>query len=544
MSSRCWWLALGLAVVLAASSGNSGLVAAEPELNPFDDKPNLSAEGSDPFDSGPAGKPAVEKEAKLKVPLRYGEDAVIEALEQPTTMEFREMPLSDVVAFLQRNHRILVRLDRRALDEMAIGTDTPITLDLARVPLRVALEVLLPDLDLTWTIDSGMLLITTPEQTENMLLTRTYEVAELVLPVVGMNYDSERLPTIRRPDSDKFLGPTYGGSFGGGMGGGGGGAGSQIGVSGGAGMSQGTGFCGPRLAPLRNPPASADFDSLIEAITSTVAPATWDAVGGPGSIVAFESSLSLIISQTRQVHRQIEALLEELRDRQRGVPTVVIDAHWLLLDVQGLDALMGQGRRGAGRMAIDSKRLDQLARSVPGVRGRTTCASGTSTYLVAGQRRSQITSAIPVVGSGIGYQLVISIPNVGVLLEVSPVVDSESRTATLAIQSTVTRWGEQPSSAKVVDERPETEVKEPGNENGAIRVQANGASSIVDRPNIASQEVAASLRVPLGQPVLVGGMTLVPTGDVGEMSPDGERKQLYLVVETSVVRSAHRDDER
>jgi hypothetical protein len=542
MSDRFWWLVLGLTMVLAPGSRLSGVVAAEPEINPFDSKPILPAEGSDPFGGRPADKPAVEKEARPKVPLRYGEDAVNEALEQLTTMEFCEVPLSDVVAFLQQKHRIHVRLDRRALDEAAIGTDTPITLDLARVPLRAALEALLPDLDLTWTIDSGMLLITTREQAESMLLTRTYEVAELLFPVVAMNYDSQRLPTVRRADSDKFWGRTYGGNFSVGMGGGmgGGGVGSQVAMGGGTGMSQGTGF----LAPPCDLTASADFDSLIEAITSTIAPATWDEVGGPGSIVAFESSLSLIISQTRQVHRQIEALLEGLRDRRRDVPTVVIDAHWLLLDAEGLDALMGEVPRGAGRLAVDSKRLDQLARSVPGVRGRTTCASGTSTYLVAGQRRSQITSAIPVVGSGIGYQPVISIPNVGVLLEVRPVVDSDSRTATLEVQSVVTRWGEQPSSVTVGAESPEAEVKELGHENESTRVPASGASTTVDRPNIAAQELAASLRVPLGQPMLVGGMTLVPDGDVGEMSPDGERKQLYLVVETSVVRPADRDDER
>ena len=411
---------------------------------------------------------------------------------------------------------------------------------------------LLRDVDLTWTIRSSMLLITTPEEAESMLFTRTYQVAELVLPVSGMKYDSQRLPTIRREDPNNFWGPMYGGMGGmggmsgmSGMGGGEGGAtGNQGAVSGGTGMFQRMGICGGCPPPPHRWTAVADFDSLIEVITGTIDPTTWDAVGGPGSISPFESSLSLVITQTRDTHRHIEALLEELRDRQRGVPTVVIDARWLLLDCEGLDALMGAGPRGAGRLAVDPKKLDQLSRTVPGARGRTTCDSGTSTYLVAGQRRSQVTSAIPVVGSGIGYQPVISIPNVGVLLEVSPVVDGASRTAMLTLQSTVTRWGQQPPPVKIGGESPEAEVKDFVNENETTRVPASGASVTIDRPNIAAHEVAASLRVPLGQPVLIGGLTLAGTGDAGENPADGEREQLYLIVQTSIVRPANRDDEK
>jgi hypothetical protein len=57
----------------------------------------------------------------------------------------------------------------------------------------------------------------------------------------------------------------------------------------------------------------ADFDSLIEVITSIVAPQTWDSAGGPGSIAPFVPSGALVISQTRQVHGQIESLLAQLR---------------------------------------------------------------------------------------------------------------------------------------------------------------------------------------------------------------------------------------
>lgn len=60
----------------------------------------------------------------------------------------------------------------------------------------------------------------------------------------------------------------------------------------------------------------ADFDSLIELITSTIAPQSWDDVGGPGAIQGFETNLSLVISQTQEIHEQIADLLEQLRRLQ------------------------------------------------------------------------------------------------------------------------------------------------------------------------------------------------------------------------------------
>src|SRR5262249_32062689 len=47
------------------------------------------------------------------------------------------------------------------------------------------------------------------------------------------------------------------------------------------------------------------YDNLIEAITGTVKPTTWDEVGGPGSLIPVPKSKSLVISQTRDVHDEV-----------------------------------------------------------------------------------------------------------------------------------------------------------------------------------------------------------------------------------------------
>ena len=56
-----------------------------------------------------------------------------------------------------------------------------------------------------------------------------------------------------------------------------------------------------------------DHEDLIELITTIIEPASWDQVGGPGSIAPFEASSALVISQTRRNHQTVEALLRTLR---------------------------------------------------------------------------------------------------------------------------------------------------------------------------------------------------------------------------------------
>jgi general secretion pathway protein D len=60
----------------------------------------------------------------------------------------------------------------------------------------------------------------------------------------------------------------------------------------------------------------ADFQSLIDLIQSTIAPDTWQDTGGPGAIRPFETNLSLVVSQTQEVHEEIADLLDQLRRLQ------------------------------------------------------------------------------------------------------------------------------------------------------------------------------------------------------------------------------------
>jgi general secretion pathway protein D len=62
--------------------------------------------------------------------------------------------------------------------------------------------------------------------------------------------------------------------------------------------------------------SQADFQSLIDLIQNTVSPQSWNTVGGQGAIQPFATNLSIVVSQTQEVHEEITDLLEQLRRLQ------------------------------------------------------------------------------------------------------------------------------------------------------------------------------------------------------------------------------------
>ena len=72
---------------------------------------------------------------------------------------------------------------------------------------------------------------------------------------------------------------------------------------------------GARLVPVSYPmralAGGGDLREWAEVIRSTVAPYTWDDVGGPGTITPTQRG-TLEISQSYRVHREIAELLEAI----------------------------------------------------------------------------------------------------------------------------------------------------------------------------------------------------------------------------------------
>ncbi|HET6880308.1 MAG TPA: hypothetical protein VFI31_09145 [Pirellulales bacterium] len=184
-----------------------------------------------------------------------GEAKVLAALGQVTAVDFSDQPLSDVVEFLRAKHKIDIQLDNKALTDAGVGTDTPMTATLEGISLRSLLRLLLGQLDLTYIVGDGYLMITSKTEAENMLRLRVYPVRDLVTAA------SEFLPDV----------------------------------------------------PLPAGASGENYSSLMDLIQSTVAPTTWDEVGGPGSTREYRNSHGIALTQTEEVHEEIAELLSALR---------------------------------------------------------------------------------------------------------------------------------------------------------------------------------------------------------------------------------------
>ncbi len=236
------------------------------------------------------------------------------------------------------------------------------------------------------------------------------------------------------------------------------------------------------------------MDALTDLITNTIANKTWDHNGGPCTIEPHGNLLC--VSQSFQVQCEVKEFLADLRASRRAVPNVVVELQWLWLDNGQYQQLLG-GAKPAGdgqtRLAVDAKALERLGRTAPGFRGQIACANGQLVHLATGDRRSIVVNAVPIVGDAgpVGYSPVVRTPNAGVVVQLRASVVPGEATAILDVQSAVTRWGKPQAAAQV----------------GAAR-----GSSPVQQPNIPAQQLATIVRVPLGEPVLLGGMTFRPPG--------------------------------
>lgn len=179
------------------------------------------------------------------------EKKIADALEQRMDAEFRELPLQDVMQGLAQQQGIPIIVDHRSLEEVGLSGDEPVTIAIGDCKLRSLLDLMLQDLDLTYTVQGESLVITTEEYTDYSQLNRIYWL-------------------------------------------------------------EGTGY------------ASGDYQSIIDSITTSIAPDSWEAMGGPSTIVPLGSSRpALMIRASYRVHHQLENLFKTLRESHFGMDPVL-----------------------------------------------------------------------------------------------------------------------------------------------------------------------------------------------------------------------------
>ncbi len=313
------------------------------------------------------GKDAHEWEAMTANRHKFGADAtrrrspgdieIEQKLSTPVSMKFKQAPLGEVLAYLQKVTQVNMHVDPQGLQAEGVSTDQPVTIDLASdIQLKSALALILEPLHLAYVIKNEVLEVTSEDKRHGQVYTVSYQVADLVIPIP--NFGPNGKEGINAALSEGYNRLGYGGANGsGGFAGppvavfandnasptnaklnpavaaqiqklGVGGIGGLPATSNGVqtGQPQPSGY-GPGGLKGGN---QADFDSLIDLITSTIAPQSWDSAGGAGSIAPFQTNLTLVVSQTQEVHEQIADLLNQLRRLQDL--QVTIEVRFITLD--------------------------------------------------------------------------------------------------------------------------------------------------------------------------------------------------------------------
>jgi general secretion pathway protein D len=259
--------------------------------------------------------------------LTADEQEIQRKLSTKVEASYNAKPLAEVIEELGKQAGVPIHIDMAGLEQEAVSTDTAVTLSIDQpISLKSALRLTLDPLNLDFTIRDEVLKITSPRMVQGEFYSLTYPVADLVIQVPNFSSDGLGITGALREGYSRVnlrnslsvqTGPPPAGinAAAGGDGSVNGGNLAQFQPLGGNASASGSMPTIP-FGASSGGGAQADFASLINLIQQTVAPTTWNTVGGQGAIQPFDTNLSLVVSQTQEVHEEIVDLLDQLRRLQ------------------------------------------------------------------------------------------------------------------------------------------------------------------------------------------------------------------------------------
>ena len=184
-----------------------------------------------------------------------GELRTYRALQRRISIQMQDEPLTAVVKELSAHGGFNCLLDPRALQESGISPDVKVRIAANDVRLGTLLDQILTPLGLDFVVNNETVKITNRQRAKGDLVSATHPIGDLAM----------------------------------------------------------------RVQNGKNAPDAEAVKDLIETITSTVAPESWTANDGPGSVTFSERNAGLVVRQTADVQREIQGLLARLR-RERTAP--------------------------------------------------------------------------------------------------------------------------------------------------------------------------------------------------------------------------------
>jgi Flp pilus assembly secretin CpaC len=462
-----------------------------------------------------------------------GEDSgVIAQLERRLPeVRLEASAFADVIDFLRDVSGTNIFVNWRALEGVGIDRTTPVTARLRDVRFSKVLRTILDDVGaggvrLGYTIDDGVITISTEEDLASNVVTRVFDIRDLIV----------QIPDFDNPPQFQLQGSTGGGGGGGG------------GLFGG----------GQTAAGDTGAATRADLvDAIIDLIQQTVSADTWKENGGTiGSIRELQGQL--IVTQTPENQRALVQLLDQLRET-RAIQ-VTVEARFIVvqrnfLEDVGIDVdfvFNNQNPQDPNRRFSPivvsqnsfefNEDLSTLDTAIPGNLGlefnqrqlapslttgftylddfqvslllRATQASQYSSTLTAprltlfnGQRAwvavatetAYVSDLNPVVGvNAIAFDPEPEVVQSGVLLDVVATVSADRKYVTLTLRPTLSRLRD-------LVQFPVTALTAGGGQDGGVPISQ---TAFLQQPTVDITQLNTTVSVPDGGTLLIGGQTL------------------------------------
>lgn len=114
------------------------------------------------------------------VPMTAREKAILQALDTPISVNFKDSPLETVLEYLRTITGQPIAVDPAALQAAGVTYETLVSLRLKDVSLRFVLRKLLGELGLAYIVKNEVIQVLTAEQARNTLVTRVHYIGDLV----------------------------------------------------------------------------------------------------------------------------------------------------------------------------------------------------------------------------------------------------------------------------------------------------------------------------------------------------------------------------
>jgi hypothetical protein len=114
---------------------------------------------------------------------------VLAALEEPSGLDCVAKRLDEVLRDLARQHHIPLVIRYARLDEVRVERDTKVTKNVTGISLRSVLHLVLSELELTYTVSDGALVVTTSDETGDSMGLVAYPVHDLLALEPNRNPD-------------------------------------------------------------------------------------------------------------------------------------------------------------------------------------------------------------------------------------------------------------------------------------------------------------------------------------------------------------------